>query len=136
MPARNDTSCSPEPGRTSAEIRQASERDYALTHSQRAGLVVLVREGYLRERTTLARPIDGAIVEYRPAAQRGDAWAARLPRHGAGDYRSDSLLPGRYTVQARAIGHRTMAYDLSLITGRRDTLLIELAAASLCLGAS
>jgi hypothetical protein len=96
--------------------------------------VVLVREGYLRERTTLARPIDGAIVEYRPVAHSGQAWAGRLARHAAGDYRTDSLAPGRYTVQARAIGHRTMVYDISLATGRRDTLLIELAAASLCLG--
>jgi hypothetical protein len=134
MPERDETSCSPERGRTSAEIRQASGRDDALTRSQRAGLVVLVREGYLREREALARLIDGAIVEYRPAAQSGGGWTARLPQHAAGDYRTDSLLPGRYTVQARAIGHRTMAYDLSLVTGRRDTLLIELAAASLCLG--
>jgi hypothetical protein len=134
MPKLEDTSCSPERGRTSAEIRQAATRDDALTRSERAGLVVVVREGYLRERGTVARPIDGAIVEYWPAAQPGNRSPARLPRHAAGNYRSDSLLPGRYAVQARAIGHRTMAYDLSLVTGRRDTLLIELAAASLCPG--
>jgi hypothetical protein len=130
--------CTPEYGRTSAEIRQgAFERDAASRGV--GGLVVLVHEGYVRPGASRPRAIGGAIVEYRPApmtvVDATGGWAGRLRAAAAERYVVDSIPPRRYTVRVRAIAHRTMTYDVSVASGRRDTLLIELAAASRCLGA-
>jgi hypothetical protein len=131
----SNAGCTPERGRTSAEIREgALGADGNLQSAAR--LVVLVREGDVPPASS-PRPIERAIVEYRPSATSiadgTNPWTGRLRADGPGRYAADSLPEGRYTVRVRAIARHTMTYDVSLRRGRADTLLVELAFASLCL---
>ena len=131
----SSSGCTPERGRTSAEIREGSMGADA-SRSSAARLVVLVREGDAPPAST-PRPIERAIVQYRPSnpavADGTDPWTGRLRTDAPGRYVADSLPEGRYTVRVRAIARRTMTYDISLRRGRADTLLVELAAASVCM---
>lgn len=131
--------CSPEHGRTSAEFLRGSRIVDVAPSSTRAGLVALVTDGFARRGGSRAEPVTGAIVEYRltRADDLREPWLGRLRADTVlrGRYASDSIPAATYDVRVRAIARKSMTYEVTLRPGWRDTLRIELAGASLCLGA-
>lgn len=131
--------CTPEHGRTSAEFLRGSRLVDVPPSSTRAALVALVTDGFARRGTDRAEPVTGAIVEYRltRADDPREPWLGRLRADTVlrGRYASDSIPAATYDVRFRAIAHKSMTYEVTLRPWWRDTLRIELAGASLCLGA-
>lgn len=131
--------CTQEHGRTSAEFREGVRLVPETPSSARAALVAFVTDGFVRPGSAASAPISDAIVEYR--SRRADdartQWLGRLRADTAvaGRYVADSIPPGSYEVRTRAIAHKAMTYEIVLPSGYQATLRIELAGASLCLGA-
>lgn len=137
--ATESAGCTPEYGRTSAELRRGERLRDGPPTSTRAELVVLITDGFSRSGAAAPEVVSNAIVEYRSAGldEPPVRWLGRLrsdPRV-RGRYASDSIPPATYVLRTRAIARKTLSYEVTLRPGWRDTLRVELAAASLCLGA-